>query len=262
MLTTIRTPAMNGVDSDASEFAEHVTESVERHAEPNAENRPQPNIAVIVQHHPNRADLLPDLLLALGDAIVIPDIDPQGFPHPWRCYQACLEAASDLPHATHACILQDDVTPCRAFREALAAAVAARPDRVLVLFHGGAPRQNVLRLTRALASGETWVELAASPWVPAVAVVWPIRLVCPVVCWVEEQEYPRGFKADDEIIGRALRAFDETVLVCVPSIIQHEDVVPSLAGQKARGGADPNRVAAYWIGDGDPLELDWDSGAA
>ena len=51
------------------------------------------------------------------------------------------------------------------------------------------------------------------------------------------------------------------MLACVPSIVQHEDIAPSVAGQKARAGVDDTRVAAHWIGDRDPLELDWNAGA-
>lgn len=215
-----------------------------------------------IQHHPKRAGLLDDLLAAVGDAVVVTDPEPQGAMNPWRTYRACLETAADLPDIGNVAVLQDDVTPCRRFRDALEAAVAARPNRVLALFHGGAPRENLSALARAHAAGETWVELNSHRWVPAVAVVWPIRLVCPVVCWVEEQDFPRGLRADDEILGRALRDLDEPVLACVPSIVQHEDAVPSLMGMRARAGGDPARVAAFWVGDADPLDLDWTAGAA
>lgn len=217
-------------------------------------------VSIAVQHHPSRADLLPALLAAIGDAEVVTDPEPDGRPHPWRTYREALDSTPD--DATHRMILQDDITPCRNFPAALAAAVEARPGSVLALFHGGNPRENAPLLDRALAAGETWVRLNSRRWIPAVALVWPVRLVCPVVCWVEEQNYPGAFRADDEIIARALRALGEDVLACVPSIVQHEDVVPSVTGQRARGGVDRGRVAAHWIGDQDPLGLDWTAGAA
>lgn len=219
-------------------------------------------VAIAIQHHPRRADLLPALLDAVGDAIVVTDPEPQGAANPWRCYAACLEAASDLPDVGTVAVLQDDVTPCAGFRDVLERAVAARPDRVLALFHGGAPRENLAGLARAWAAGETWVALNSRRWIPAVALVWPVRLVCPVVCWAAEQDFPRGFRADDEILSRALRALGEPVLACVPSIVEHDDRVPSLMGTRARGGEDRARVAAYWVGDNDPLDLDWTTGAA
>lgn len=218
-------------------------------------------IAYLVQHHPARTALLDRLLPALPEgAVVVSDPDPDGEPNPWRTYEACLEAAADLD-ATHAVILQDDATPCSRFALAVEAAVAARPDRLLVLWHGGQPREHILSIDRALDAGEAWIEMWSRRWVPAVALVWPLRLVCPVVCWVREAEYPPQLRADDETIGNALRALGEPPpLACVPSLVEHDDMQPSLVGQRAKFGLDPARVAHRFIGAGDPLALDWSRG--
>lgn len=204
--------------------------------------------------------MLPALLAAVGDAEVVIDPDPDATRSPWRCYREALERTPD--DATHRVVVQDDATVSRNFRAALDAAVSARPDSVLALFHGGSPRENLSRLSLAKARGHVWARLNSRRWVPVVALVWPARLVCEVVCWVAEQNYPDAFRADDEIVGRALRALGEPVLACVPSLVQHDDVNPSLVSQRARAGRDPARVAAFWIGDDDPMLLDWGSGDA
>lgn len=216
------------------------------------------NVSVAVQHHPKRADMLGPLLARLGPAEVVTDPAPDDRASPWRTYNEALDRTPD--DATHRCILQDDVTLPDRFREALDLAIASRPDNVLALFHGGSPRENLMSLQRAAASGATWVRLNSRRWVPAVALVWPKRLVCEIVCWVADQQFPPVYRADDEVLGRALRALGETALACVPSIVQHADEVPSLVGDRARAGRDPARVAAFWIGETDPVSIPWHSG--
>lgn len=153
------------------------------------------------------------------------------------------------------------MTPCRDFAAAVHAAAASQSDHVLALFHGGQPRENMHILAAALHAGKAWARIGTLRWVPAVALVWPRDAIRPVLDWVEEQNYPVQFRADDEIIGRALRATGvREVLAAVPSIVQHDDVVPSLLGQRAKAGADTGRVAAHWVGDADAVRLPWEAG--
>lgn len=195
------------------------------------------------------------LAARLPEAELVVDPEPDGVRNPWRTYREALD--STPAWATHRVIVQDDVTLCRRFGEALEAAVGAQPDRVIVLFHGGQPREDLIYLDRGIAAGRPLVELRSRRWVPVVANVYPARVVCPIVCWTVEQDWPQLFRADDEVIGRALRALNEPVLAAAPSLVQHEDVVPSLIGRRARAGEDPARVAHRFCGDADPMLLDW-----
>lgn len=232
-------------------------------------------IGYFVQHHPARAELLDRLLPHLPEgATVVSDPEPDAGPNPWRTYQRCLEIAHDAEADTsfmqklhermsHAVILQDDATPCRNFAAACEAAISSRPDALLVLWHGGQPREHVLSIDRALDAGDAWVDYWSTRWVPTVALAWPIRLACPVVCWIEEQEYDPRFRADDEKIGNAVRALGERVLTCVPSLVEHDDCAPSVVGKRERCGEDPARIAHRWVGlDVDPVSaIDWARGA-
>lgn len=213
---------------------------------------------VAVQGHPVRADLHAALAPCLGDHDVVLDPRPDMAPQAWRTYRACLEAVPAW--ATHTIVVQDDACVPDRFRDLLDAALAARPDRVLALWHGGAPREHVPALARAHDRGERWVRFDRFRWLPTVAVCWPARLVAPVLEYVDAQAWPPAFSADDEILGRALRALREPFLACVPSLVDHPDCVPSLMPKRAaRAGKDPGRVAAFYVGDVDPPGV-WSSG--
>lgn len=224
-------------------------------------------VAVVVQHHPRRAELLPALLERLGDdAEVVTDPDPDAAtPSPWRCYRECLLRGLDLADqgVTHLMVVQDDAHPCERFREAAGLAVEARPLNPLCLFVPGALRQAARRVQHS-AGSRAWVPLDRHLWVPVVALVWPVPLIAPTLEWVERRNWPEAFRADDEIVGRAMQALRQQVLASAPSLVQHPDLVPSLVGRRARAGRDAGRIAACFAGpDCDPVTgIDWHTGAA
>lgn len=149
--------------------------------------------------------------------------------------------------ATHRLIVQDDALLCDSFAEALTEAVESRPDHVLVLYHGGHPQENLPAINLAWARGDAWARLVSRRFLPVVAVVWPTRLVCPVACWVDAMQFPAGLTADDEILMRAMIAFDEWALACVPSLVQHENAVPKVHAESiVQRGDDPLRRAHLW----------------
>lgn len=189
---------------------------------------------------------------------VIRDPDPTGDRHPWRTYRLALETTPEW--ATHRVILQDDVTPCRDFPAHLRAAVSARPDRVVCLCVCGRPTVAARDIARARERGDAWIRLHRNQWVPVIGLVWPAYMIRPALDWIAEQKWPREFYADDEIVGRVTRGLGQSVLATVPSLVQHEDQVPSLIGKKARAGADPGRVAAFFLDD--PGQIDWSRGPA
>lgn len=216
-------------------------------------------ISICIQHHPRRADLLTGLLSALTPAKVqvIRDPDPSGPAGPWRTYRRALETTPAW--ASHRVILQDDVTLCRSFFSTLERALAARPDQLVALCVCARPRISARRIHSAAHDGRSWAVLDISRFVPVIALAWPAELIAPALEWVDQQTWPREFTADDEIVGRAARALRLEVLATVPSLVQHEDMVPSLIGRRVlAGGRDPGRVAALFVaGNADPAAIDW-----
>jgi len=101
------------------------------------------------------------------------------------------------------------------------------------------------------------VSLPRFSWFPAVAVAWPVRLIAPLLEYVDQQPWAQTHRADDEIIGRFLRHHGETPYATVPSLVDHPDDVPSLIGTRHRGGLNPARVVACWVGDCPADEINW-----
>jgi hypothetical protein len=222
-------------------------------------------ISYAVQSHPERADLAADLAVRIGGVVeVVFDPDPGNLLRsPWRTMRALLEAAPD--GATHRLAIQDDAAVCDYFREAVEAAVAARPDRLLIFFVGGRPEPHARAVLDACARDEAWAELDNDRWCPVVCACWPVGMIYELLAFVDEQAWADRFCADDEIIGRFLHRKRLRPLASVPSLVEHPDIVPSLKGRRrVYGGADPGRVAACWIGNcGDCVrEIDWTTGPA
>lgn len=214
----------------------------------------------MIQHHPLRADLLPPLLDALDPlpVTVVTDPDPgRTLRSPWRTYRHALVNA---PDADHVLILQDDVQLCAGFPAALEAACASRPGRVLAFFVAGQPVDHAQSVRLACSQGWGWAELDPDRWLAAVATCWPCAHVCPLIEFVDGQGWPEEFFADDEIIGRYIRHAGLRPLASVPSLVEHPDRTPSLVSDRAASGADPDRIAACYIGDCDPRQIDWTLG--
>lgn len=214
-------------------------------------------LSAAIQHHPARAGLAATLLAELdGLAELVPDPDPHGqMPSPWRTYRRCLETTP--PGATHRLVLQDDVLPCPGLIHHAARVASAWPDRLITLYVGGNLRLGAARVLHAAREGRPVAELQQFSWVPAVALLWPAGMIEPFLRWVDERNWPPAFRADDEIVGRWLRKTGHVPVATVPSLVDHPDDQPSLIGTRARGGRDHGRIAVCWIGECDPLHIDW-----
>lgn len=218
-------------------------------------------LSLTIQTHPLRREMAGRLAASIGaDVTVDPDPD-HPLRSPWRTYRHALETTP--PGATHRVVIQDDAEPCDWFSDVLPAAVASRPDRLLTFFVGGNPAQHARQVYLACERGESWAQLDAQRWCPAVALAWPVEMIEPFLHYVDAQPWPESFRSDDEIVGHWLRDTAQTPLASVPSLIQHPDVVESLLGARRNwAGQDPGRVAACFIHpDCDCRTIDWNLGA-
>lgn len=200
------------------------------------------NIAVRVQHHPSRADLLPELterLLPLRPQVVT---DPGGQRSTWRTHRLCLEAIGD---ATHVLVIQDDGWPCAYFAERLHAAVAEKPDRIVCLFVPGVGHLT-RRVNQARHAGERWMEFPATSFVPCVATVYPREHALAIPEFVDARRMAVG-RADDAVISTYVRAHRCGAVATLPSLVQHRDEVPSVM-RMPHGNGHAHRLAAWYAG--------------
>ena len=204
-----------------------------------------PRVATRIQHHPERAHLLPRLTEALSaftDVQIVTDPEPHGAPDTWRVFRRCLES---MPvEATHLLTVQDDALPRTDFACRLHAEIEAHPESVLLPFTPGFRwlRRNMLEAQR---TGTTVARFPVGAFVPLVAACFPRAVVTGLLDWADNgkaDRYRRPIKgADDGVVAWYCRLRRIYPLMLVPSICDHDDEVPSV-GKNARQG--PHRRAA------------------
>jgi hypothetical protein len=217
---------------------------------------PQGSIQVRIQHWPPRPQGLERLLARAPSATVVAD-DGEGRTNPWRGYKKCL---SDLPASGHVAVLQDDTVPCVNFELALERVVAARPDSVISLFVGGLNNVTRKHYYESCRVGSHWSPIYFRDIHHVCALVWPVDLARDFMLWTETCKIPghsRIPRSDDAIVGSWAKQTKRTVWATVPSLVQHPDDMPSTIGRAHYNGKEKGRTAIQWIGDEDPLAIDW-----
>lgn len=192
--------------------------------------------------------------IALPTEVYEHESDP---PNPWAGYQRCL---TDIPAGvSHLCVIQDDALVCPNFGPAVEQIAQSNPDVPVVLFLGGFPQGAARLFMRALLRKQPYINLLPSPIVPLVAVLWPKARAEEFLSWasgpVKLPGHPNP-RADDGIAASWMKKTRQEVRVCVPSLVNHPDMVPSVkGGQKANWGTNRMRVALVVAADG--LDHTW-----
>ena len=197
------------------------------------------SIHVRVQHHPARQHGLPQLLHHLPSSVQVVEHSSSP-PDPWAGYRQCL---TDLPDTSHVLIVQDDALPVPGFWDAVERLAEAQPDRPVCLWMSAIPADAAIRAYKAHGK-QSLIPLGTSPFVPLVCVLWPTWQARAFLEWSEK--VPRLMtKADDGNVARWMRTERIEFLVAVPSIVEHDDWVPSVKGGQmgATNGASKIRVA-------------------
>jgi hypothetical protein len=151
-------------------------------------------------------------------------------------------------------VIQDDAVVCANFGQAVGEIAAAHCNIPVCLFLGGFPQGTARMFMRALKLNQRYISLLRSPIVPLVAVLWPRAKAEEFLEW--STGHPRMTRADDGNAGRWHKDTNQEIRVCVPSLVEHPDMVPSVkGGQQARWGKDKQRVALSVAEDG--LAYSW-----
>lgn len=189
-----------------------------------------------VQAHPSREHLWPALYEALSPLpveVLVHSSDP---PDPWAGYRACL---SGLPDCSHVLIVQDDAQPCVNFVPALEQIAERHPDIPVCLFMGSQPASAATKARRLMQRGVVrYIPLGPASFVPLVAVLWPKAKAEEFLHWSRSGHTTR---ADDGNAARWMKTTKQQIMVTVPSLVQHNDFVPSV-----KGGRDHVYGAESW----------------
>jgi hypothetical protein len=183
-----------------------------------------------IQGHPSRAHLHGDLAAALDPLpceVCLHSSDP---PDPWAGYRACLRGIP--PGASHLLVIQDDAQPCVHVPVALEQVAARNPDVPVCLFLGAAPASTAGLARKAMMRNVRYVPLMNTTFVPLVAVLWPVQVAQRFLEWSDTAR--RMTRADDGNAARFMRHGPQQFLVSVPSLVEHNDFVPSVKGGPSR----------------------------
>jgi hypothetical protein len=203
-----------------------------------------------IQATPQRAEYAEALASLVTPALVV--YDDSG--RPWEGYKKCLQNLS----ASHVCVLQEDVQLCRSFTLALDRIAAARPDQIVSLFTGGIPGPSRQDFYQAQIEGRSYSRVVNNQVVNVVSLLWPRPIAEQFLAWAEVTQIPGPVPphADDAVVGWFALEHNLPIVQTVPCLVEHRHEVPSVVNS-SRHPDDTTRKAIGFIGDADPLEVDW-----
>jgi len=197
------------------------------------------NLAVRIQHHPSRAERIPQILAALedfDDVEVITDPGADTKPDHWRSHRACLEAMPD--DAEHLFVMQDDVLPSATLHARVAHALERYPEGVLLAFVPGFPRERRLQML-ANAAGHHFYAFTVGAYVPTVAIIYPRAVVDGLLHWADNTNGDRHRRplrgADDGILAHYCRVRRIRPFALVPCAVEHDHTAESIGKAMRRG---------------------------
>ena len=175
------------------------------------------------------------------------------------CLRAALEA--DSPYAV---VLQDDTVVCKNFTPALELIIEAHPDIPVCLFVSGTRTKTLRHYSNAMRAKSRYSPIWFQDFLPVVAVLWPRAKIEEFLEWSTDRKIKglaEPYRSDDAVVGSWMKFTHQRVLATVPSIVQHPDDTLSVkwnAESNVPSGTGNKRRRAFWyIGDDDPLDLDW-----
>lgn len=202
---------------------------------------------LLVMAHPIRAKQARRLAATINAGLVL-DPRPAGKP---SAYRTSLAAWSMPTRRTHRILIQDDAVLCPGFVKTARRILQARPDS-LVAFYVGSAHPGGYTYQRSARRCARYSDLPVDHFVPTVALAMPMRLARQYTEWAAVHiaaDYPW----DDEAL-RQWRQDDPSIpaIATIPCLVQHDSTISSVM-QHMHGV----RQAACWIGQVDPLSLDW-----
>jgi hypothetical protein len=213
-------------------------------------------VAAVIQAHPSRKELaesLRDSLAPLPTEISYHSSDP---PSPWAGYLQALESGLQTLHS-HLCVIQEDARICQNFAAVIAKIAQARPDDVIQLFTGSLKGKTTKDFLQAQIKHKSYSPVWFREIHNVVAILWPREAVESFLAWSPTAKVPgpQPPRSDDSVFGYWARTTHRQIWATVPCLVEHppRGTDTSLIGNEFKGG----RQAIAFIGDADPLEIDW-----
>jgi hypothetical protein len=171
----------------------------------------------------------------------------------WENHQRAMAAGLRYSGTTHHVSLEDDLRLARNFAAGAAAALEAVGPRCVNFY------ANRAVMTEAREAGTTsWVPMKWGAWGPSITL--PTPLVGEFLRWDLENLRQDWWNCDQRVglwaicTDKAEGPTDRWWWCTAPSLVQHLGVRSTL------GHNNPNRVARWFIEDGDPTRIDWTKG--
>jgi hypothetical protein len=187
-------------------------------------------ICARIQHHPSRADLLPDLCARLSPLPVEVIEHSSEPPSPWAGYALCL---TDMPECSHLLVLQDDAVPVLNFVPAVRSVAARYPNTPVCLWVSKQPAGTASRARRAIQRGHIYAPVyPIGPFVPIVTMLWPRHKAEEFMEWTRSGVKLPGHpnpRSDDSVVAKWMKDTRQDLMLTVPSLVEHSDV-PSVKG--------------------------------
>jgi hypothetical protein len=136
----------------------------------------------------------------------------------------------------------------------------ANPEKVISFFVGGLRNRTTRDMLAASMREQRYCPIYFRDIHHCVALLWPWQKAQAFLHWAQTTKVPgipREPRSDDAFVGAWARLTRNPVLATVPNLVEHQDVQLSTIGKRAAAGRDRGRVSILFIGEEDPLALDW-----
>lgn len=204
-------------------------------------------LSVAIMAHPRREHFVRELQDALPEAVVVWDERNDR----WDTGRRSLLAFD--PEADYHVVIQDDAIPCRNLLAAARQIAPVAGERI-VSFYTGKVRPHQYTITPAVhqarANKRPYIETWGPYWGPGLML--PTQHIPGLVEWGDRHPEIKNYDRRIEVYYRTKLA--RTCLYTVPSLVDHRRVAENPSLVPGRPG---DRHAHWFIGEGDPLEVDW-----
>lgn len=203
-------------------------------------------LSASIMHVTHRADRRANVITMrrqIPGVRVVRDPQLQGC---WATARAAWLTSLRDPDATHHLLLCDDLQLCSRFPDAISAAIAARPDDVII------PYANDSVIEQAAARGSAWAKINTA-W--GQGVCFPTGLLLDFLRWerASVRQDPAYRLWDDRRVWLWLWDTDRWAWATVPCLVQH-----AMPTRSSIGFNNPGKVAKVWSPE--PRE-DWSVGS-